>query len=1310
MPSLKKYIAAAAALLLVVGLVVACGSGDASTFNGGGDLDGGGDESTGMQFGMGGDAGPLTSSCKKLTCADQHIECGPAGDGCGGIIKECGTCAAGKRCGGPGAPSKCVSPSVGTGCMPKTCADLGIECGAAGDGCGGALQCGTCKVGFQCGAAGLPSQCVSEHPTGPDGGACVKLTCADYLKNNKDCGTQSDGCGGTIDCGKCVDPEFCGGGGPSKCAVSGGGVCTPKTCLDYPGTCGPQPDGCGKTTSDCGGCIFPQICGGGGVPSICGGGGALSPDGSACAPITTCGPTQCGKIADGCGGVLDCGTGNCINGNICGGAGVANQCGAPKCTPLTKCPVNLDCGTIADGCGGSVTCGTGLGCAAPAICGGGGVANKCGGGVVTADGGPNGGACTPNTTCPANSCGPIADGCGGSHDCGTCLSPTLCGGGGVPSQCGGGNQCTPVTQAVACAGLTCGFMPDGCGGLLTCGVGGGQCPNGGVCGGITSNVCTSGDAGTTCVNFCANQATCTGGKHTTITGTVFAPNGTLPLPGALIYVPNASKTYPYGVATFTDGVSGGTCDTCSSTVSGNPLVNTTSNYDGTFTLQDVPAGVAFPIVVQLGRWRRVVTIPAITACNTVTLTATQTRLPQVQNEGGVLDNIPLIALATGYIDPLECVFRKMGIADGKGKFGTTTAEATQYSNPSGTGRIRFYQDDESGGKAGARIDSNTPSITQLMASQATMEKYDALIFACPGGPTDKATGIRNEALAYANEGGRIFATHYNYTWLYNVSTPAANTFSSAWGTSVTWNPDVSSSLGKNDTGLVSTTASGGIFDKWLGTSTVNALSAVGPDRVAISSARFDAFGPVDANAELFISEYNPDNPVPIFHYAFNTPYAQASQCGRVIFSDFHVSGDSSSATTNFPSECTSTTFTAQEKILAYMLFNLTSCIVPVIPPPPPTCTKVGCGAQTCGPASDGCGGQQDCGQCGAGQACHGTPSACVTIPVCTPVACPVNDCGTYPDGCGSLAACQPCPGGQICGGGGTANKCGTPACAPLTCAGQGIQCGQTGDGCGNVLTCPTCPPGTTCGGAGVPNQCGAPACTPATKCPVGKNCGDWPDGCGGSIHCGDCGPGQTCGGGGAPNVCGQATCTAKSCVQQGAECGTISDQCGGVLTCPQCGANQFCNGQNLCVGLTCTAKTCMQLGVQCGPTADGCGGLVDCGTCPAGQGCGAGGVAGKCGSLACTPLTCAQIGAKCGQIADGCGGLTPDCGTCSGTLSCKNGACVQACTPTTCAAAGANCGYIADGCGGSINCGTCTNGETCGYNNIANVCGKAPTK
>jgi hypothetical protein len=33
-------------------------------------------------------------------------------------------------------------------------------------------------------------------------------------------------------------------------------------------------------------------------------------------------------------------------------------------------------------------------------------------------------------------CGPAGDGCGGLIDCGPCIPPDTCGGGGIPGHCG----------------------------------------------------------------------------------------------------------------------------------------------------------------------------------------------------------------------------------------------------------------------------------------------------------------------------------------------------------------------------------------------------------------------------------------------------------------------------------------------------------------------------------------------------------------------------------------------------------------------------------------------------------------------------------------------------------------------------------------------------------------------------------------------------------------------------------------------------------------------------------------------------------
>src|SRR5690242_12181098 len=101
------FVRAVACMSAAIALIVACGSEDSSTFdpnlNG---IDAGGSTSSSSGGFNVTDSGPVDAggptNCKPLTCAEQGIECGPAGDGCGGLIPDCGTCGAGKRCGGPG--------------------------------------------------------------------------------------------------------------------------------------------------------------------------------------------------------------------------------------------------------------------------------------------------------------------------------------------------------------------------------------------------------------------------------------------------------------------------------------------------------------------------------------------------------------------------------------------------------------------------------------------------------------------------------------------------------------------------------------------------------------------------------------------------------------------------------------------------------------------------------------------------------------------------------------------------------------------------------------------------------------------------------------------------------------------------------------------------------------------------------------------------------------------------------------------------------------------------------------------------------
>ena len=82
-----------------------------------------------------------------------------------------------------------------------------------------------------------------------------------------------------------------------------------------------------------------------------------------------------------------------------------------------------------------------------------------------------------------------------------------------------------------------------------------------------------------------------------------------------------------------------------------------------------------PIVFQVGKWRREVTIPTVAACADTPLTdANLTRLPRTKTEG----NIPRIAVTTGAADALECFVRRIGIAD------------TEFTSDTGRGRVHLY--------------------------------------------------------------------------------------------------------------------------------------------------------------------------------------------------------------------------------------------------------------------------------------------------------------------------------------------------------------------------------------------------------------------------------------------------------------------------------------------------------------------------------------------------------------------------------------------------------------------------------------------
>src|ERR1700735_1381867 len=82
--------------------------------------------------------------------------------------------------------------------------------------------------------AGPDGSAPFDGPTfGPaDGGICPSKSCADL---GYKCGWTGDGCTDTLQCGTCASPDYCGGGGFSRCGdapapADAGNGCVPKTC------------------------------------------------------------------------------------------------------------------------------------------------------------------------------------------------------------------------------------------------------------------------------------------------------------------------------------------------------------------------------------------------------------------------------------------------------------------------------------------------------------------------------------------------------------------------------------------------------------------------------------------------------------------------------------------------------------------------------------------------------------------------------------------------------------------------------------------------------------------------------------------------------------------------------------------------------------------------------------------------------------------------------------------------------------------------------------------------------------------------
>jgi hypothetical protein len=456
------------------------------------------------------------------------------------------------------------------------------------------------------------------------------------------------------------------------------------------------------------------------------------------------------------------------------------------------------------------------------------------------------------------------------------------------------------------------------------------------------------DGGTTTTTVCPAgiqcNVSCTGSATTTITGSVYDPGGNDPLYNVEVYVPQT----PLEPLPATGVLTGANACSCGALFESGAVVSTTTGVDGSFTLKNAPVGSSVPLVMQIGKWRHQVNIP-VSACQANPQPAKSLKLPSSIVDPN--DSMPQIAVSTGAYDTLECLMTRIGLP------------ASEYvAGPGGTGHVHIYSGGQDGSAPGGtgRGQAESPpmsgapeSYQSLWDSQAHLMAYDIVLLSCEGDETYNSNAANLEL--YLNAGGRAFGSHYHYAWFAgslqgeNVPAPPSD-----WGSHIAdWQgeslnfPTGSATVVQTLNGSNQPFQKGEAMYQWLASNGALGVEGAQPGQIPVFDENGDVGATVEAQAWLTDSGDTD-------YLSFNTPINQPpspdggapAYCGRAVFADMHVSSDPNFPTDSNPPPggCSSHALSPQEKALEFMLFDLSSCVVPDtitvsadagLPPPPP---------------------------------------------------------------------------------------------------------------------------------------------------------------------------------------------------------------------------------------------------------------------------------------------------------------------------------------------------------------------------------------
>jgi hypothetical protein len=456
--------------------------------------------------------------------------------------------------------------------------------------------------------------------------------------------------------------------------------------------------------------------------------------------------------------------------------------------------------------------------------------------------------------------------------------------------------------------------------------------SGGTSSGAGANI-DLGDSGpfgqmSTCSNgqgfACKVDMSCAANSKTQLTGKVFDPAGRNPLYDVIVFIPNDPTTLPV----IEPGTH--TCNTCDVSIGGY-VAATTTDYTGSFTLTGVPTGNDVPVTVQIGKWRRTTTVNIPNSCASNSAADGTLRLPRKRSEG----DMPQMAVLTGGCDDLGCFMNGMGI------------DASEFSAPHAGGRLDVYQGVSQGGGGGmaATLSSGTPgnctdANCPLWASKGALESYDIVLLSCECAENQqtKPTVGKQALHDWLDEGGKVFASHYHYTW-FRDSPDTDFQGVANWGKQ--GNADTVTMQVANGTYDVDTSfPKGATFGQWL--NEVGALQSAGPPPSLKLNPVADSV--VSVNAPTLRWIYGPTGSTDVKYMSFQTPIGgvapadggegEPAYCGKAVFTDLHTGGETESTVGSIPNGCPGGGLSAQQKALEFLFFDLSACVSNDSKPPP----------------------------------------------------------------------------------------------------------------------------------------------------------------------------------------------------------------------------------------------------------------------------------------------------------------------------------------------------------------------------------------